>query len=104
MFPRLPSPAKATQAAVSTRELKLDRAGTLNMLTSMSIAEIKEEARQMPAKDVQFLAAFFHHLARRHDLGYAVSLDDAAQALETGEKVTLAEVRRLEAELQRAKL
>jgi len=71
---------------------------------SMSIAEIKAEARRLPADDVQHLAAYFHHLSRRHEPGYAGSLDAAAQAAESGDKVTLSEVKRLDAELGQAGL
>jgi hypothetical protein len=65
----------------------------------MSIAEIKAEAQHMPARDVQFLAAYFHHLARRRDPGYIAGLDAAAQAVDTGDKVALDELRRLDREL-----
>jgi hypothetical protein len=71
---------------------------------SMSIAEIKAEARRLPADDVQHLAAYFYHLSRRHEPGYAGSLDAAAQAAESGDKVTLSEVKRLDAELGQAGL
>jgi hypothetical protein len=70
----------------------------------MSIAEIKAEARRLPADEVQHLAAYFHHLSRRLEPGYAASLDAAAQAADNGDKIALAEVKRLDAELGRAGL
>lgn len=70
----------------------------------MSIAEIKAEARRLEAADVRHLAAFFHHLSRRSDPGYPASLDAATQAIEAGDKIALAEVRRLDAGLREAGL
>jgi hypothetical protein len=70
----------------------------------MSIAEIKAEARRLPAEEVQHLAAYFHHLSRRNEPGYAGSLDAAAHAVEGGDKISLAEVKRLEAGLGQAGL
>jgi hypothetical protein len=70
----------------------------------MSIAEIKAEAQRLPADEVQHLAAYFHHLSRRHDPNYAASLDAAAQAVENGDRISLSEVKRLDAELGQAGL
>lgn len=68
----------------------------------MSILEIKAEAERMPEEEVRYLAAYFHHLARRRNPGYANSLDEAFLAIEHGDKVSLDEIQRLDAELRRS--
>lgn len=70
----------------------------------MSIAEIKAEAQRLPAEEVQHLAAYFHHLSRRRDPSYPAGLDAAAQTAINGDKISLAEVRRLDASLRESGL
>jgi hypothetical protein len=82
----------------------IDPLGQLVQPPPMSIAEIKAEAQRLPASEVQHLAAFFHHLSRRSDPAYAASLDAAADAAARGDRVTLAEVRRLDASLRQSGL
>lgn len=70
----------------------------------MSIAEIKSEAQKMTADDVQHLAAYFHHLARRNSPAYLAELDRAWEATEAGDRVSLAEIKRIDSELRGAGL
>ena len=70
----------------------------------MSIAEIKAEAQRLPADEVRHLAAYLHHLARRGEADYVAGLERAWTAAEAGDRVPLAEVKRLDDELRAAGL
>lgn len=70
----------------------------------MSVAEIKAELAKLPPAEIVHLAAYAQHLARRSKPGYAALLDTEAEALEKGDRIAGAEVRRLAGELDRAGL
>lgn len=70
----------------------------------MSIAEIKEEAVRLGGNDVVHLAAWFHHLARRKEAAYLQSLDDVFDGMDTGNRVSLEEYKRLSHEMDQSGL
>lgn len=70
----------------------------------MSVAEIKAEMAKLPPAEIVHLAAYARHLAQRNEPGYAARLDAEAEALEKGDRIAGAEVRRLAGELDRAGL
>ncbi|MGH8017030.1 MAG: hypothetical protein ACREIA_01865 [Opitutaceae bacterium] len=70
----------------------------------MSFAEIKHEAEKLSAAEVIYLAAYFRHLSRRRDSAYLVSLDAAWEAAQSGDRVSLEDMRRLDSEASKAGL
>ncbi|MBI2512353.1 MAG: hypothetical protein HYV96_10255 [Opitutae bacterium] len=70
----------------------------------MSVAEIKAEMAKLPPAEIVHLAAYARHLARRSEPEYAARLDAEADALEKGDRIPGAEIRRLAGELDRAGL
>ena len=54
--------------------------------------------------DVIHLAAWFHHLARRKDPTYLKSLDDAFEAIDAGDRLTLGAYKKLSQELNQSGL
>jgi len=61
----------------------------------MSLAEIKKEADNLSSDEVIYLAAWFHHQARRRDPSYLSALDAAWDEMEAGDRISLSEYRRL---------
>jgi len=70
----------------------------------MSIADIKKEATQLGNEDLIHLAAWFHHLARRKDPAYLKTLDNAFDAIESGDRMSLHAYKRLSRELHQSGL
>jgi len=70
----------------------------------MSFAEIKLEAEKLSAAEVVYLAAYFRHLSRRRNPAYLAGLDAAWEATEAGDRVSLDDFRRLEADARAAGL
>jgi len=68
----------------------------------MSITEIKKEASSLGDEDLIHLAAWFHHLARRKDPAYLKSLDDAFEAIDGGDQMTLDAYQKLSQELNQS--
>ena len=68
----------------------------------MSVTEIKKEASSLGDEDVIHLAAWFHHLARRRDPAYLKSLDDAFEAIDGGDQMTLDAYQKLSQELNQS--
>lgn len=68
----------------------------------MSVGEIKQEASRLEAADVIHLAAWFHHLTRRKDPAYRKSLDDAFDAIDGGDRMSLRDYRHLVGELEKS--
>jgi hypothetical protein len=68
----------------------------------MSITEIKKEASLLGDEDLIHLAAWFHHLARRKDPAYLKSLDDAFEAIDGGDQMTLDAYQKLSQELNQS--
>jgi hypothetical protein len=70
----------------------------------MNISEIKKEANHLSPGEVTFLAAWFHHLARRRDQEYLAGLDVAWEAMESGDRVSLENYKRLSNDLNESGL
>ncbi len=70
----------------------------------MTISEIKKEASQLGADDVTYLAAWFHHLARRRDQAYLAGLDATWEAMEAGDRVSRERYKRLSDDLNESGL
>lgn len=70
----------------------------------MSITDIKKEATQLGSEEVIHLAAWFHHLARRKEPAYLKSLDDAFEAIDSGDRMSLDAYKKLSLELQQSGL
>jgi len=68
----------------------------------MSIADIKKEAAHLGGEEVAHLAAWFHHLARRKDPAYLKSLDQSLEAIESGDRMSLGDYKKLSRELDRS--
>ena len=60
----------------------------------MSVAELKRQAKKLGPADTLHLAAYLTHLARRKDSGYLAGLDTAWAAMESGDKISLAEFKK----------
>ncbi len=61
----------------------------------MSFAEIKQAAEKLSSAEVVYLAAYFPHLSRRNDPAYLAGLDEAWQVAESGDRISLRELRRI---------
>ena len=70
----------------------------------MSFAEIKQEAEKLSTAEVVYLAAYFRHLSRRGNPAYLAGLDAAWEAAKAGDRVSLDDFRRLEADAREAGL
>ena len=70
----------------------------------MSFAEIKQEAEKLSTAEVVYLAAYFRHLSRRRNPAYLAGLDAAWEAAKAGDRVSLDDFRRLEADAREAGL
>ena len=70
----------------------------------MSITDIKKQATQLGSEEVIHLAAWFHHLARRKDPAYLKSLDDAFDAVDCGDRLSLEAYRKLSRDLRESGL
>ena len=57
-----------------------------------------------PAAEVVYLAAYFRHLSRRRNPAYLAGLDAAWDAAKAGDRVSLDDFRRLEADAREAGL
>ena len=68
----------------------------------MSVAEIKAEAQRLSPADAMHLAAWFEAVAKRNDPQHLAELDSTWQAMEDGHKLSLEEVRRISADLDRS--
>ena len=68
----------------------------------MSVAAIKAEAQRLSPAEAMHLAAWFEAVAKRNDPQRLVELDSTWQAMEDGHKVSLEEVRRISADLDRS--
>jgi len=70
----------------------------------MSIAEIKKESFNLPNQEVTYLAAWFHHLARRSAPGYADSLDNLFESMDSGDRIPLENYKSISSELEESGL
>jgi hypothetical protein len=70
----------------------------------MSIAEIKKESFNLPNQEVTYLAAWFHHLSRRSDPGYADSLDNLFESMNSGDRISLEDYKSISSELEESGL
>jgi len=70
----------------------------------MTITDIKKEATHLGDEDVIHLAAWFHHLARRKEPAYLKSLDNAFEAIDSGDQMSLDAYKKLSQELQQSGL
>lgn len=68
----------------------------------MSVAEIKAEASRMSSAEALHLAAWFEAVAKRGDSRHLAELDATWVAMEGGHKVSLHDVRKLSADLDRS--
>lgn len=68
----------------------------------MSVAELKRQAKKLGSADTLHLAAYLKHLARRGDSGYLAGLDATRAAMEGGDKISLAEFKKISAQLKRS--
>ena len=68
----------------------------------MSVAELKRQAKKLGPADTLHLAAYLKHLARRKDPAYLASLDTTWNAMEAGDKISLAEFRKINARLKKS--
>ena len=68
----------------------------------MSVAELKRHAKKLGPADTLHLAAYLTHLARRRDSAYLASLDATFAAMEAGDKISLHEFRRINAQLRKS--
>lgn len=65
------------------------------MVYPMSLAEIQSQVKLMPPSERIVLSAYLQHLARRDDAANQQALDAAAARMDSGEKVTRAQLLRL---------
>ncbi len=68
----------------------------------MSVAELKRQAKKLGPADTQHLAAYLKHLARRKDPAYLASLDTTWEAMAAGEKNSLMEFKKINAQLRKS--
>lgn len=67
----------------------------------MSLAEIKREVEKLGAEEVAYLSAYLFHLSRRKQPEYIAGLTTSLQAMEAGDRVSLAEYHEITARLRR---
>ena len=72
------------------------------MLGAMSVTELKRQARKLPPAETLHLAAYLKHLARRRDAAYLAGLDATCASMEAGDRTTLAEFKKISAQLRRS--
>ncbi len=68
----------------------------------MSVAELKRQAKKLGPADTLHLAAYLTHLARRKDPAYLAGLDATWQAMEGGDRISLAEFKKISAQLKKS--
>jgi hypothetical protein len=68
----------------------------------MSVAELKRHAKKLGPADTLHLAAYLTHLARRRDPAYLASLDATCEAMEAGDKISLTEFKKINAQLRKS--
>ena len=68
----------------------------------MSVAELKRQAKKLSPADTLHLAAYLQHLARRKDPAYLASLDMTWGAMEGGDRISLAEFKKINAQLRKS--
>ncbi len=68
----------------------------------MSVTELKRQARKLGPAETLHLAAYLKHLARRKDPGYLASLDATWAAMDAGDKVSLAEFKKISGQLRKS--
>ena len=68
----------------------------------MSVAEFKRQAEKLKPAETLHLAAYLKHLARRRDSSYLASLDATWRATEAGDRISLAEFKKITAQLRKS--
>jgi hypothetical protein len=68
----------------------------------MSVAELKRQAKKLGPADTLHLAAYLRHLARRKHPAYLANLDATWDAMETGDKISLKDFKRISAQLRQS--
>lgn len=68
----------------------------------MSVAELKRQAKKLGPADTLHLAAYLAHLARRQDPAYLSGLDATWGAMGAGDKISLAEFKKISAQLRKS--
>lgn len=61
----------------------------------MSVQDLKREIEESSEEDRLFLLAFLKHLIRRDDPAYKKLLAERVQEMQTGNKISLSQVKRL---------
>lgn len=69
---------------------------------SMSVAELKRQAKKLGQAETLHLAAYLKHLARRKDPVYLASLDATWNAMEAGDRISLTEFKKISAQLRKS--
>ena len=70
----------------------------------MAVSGIKKEADRLPHDEVVYLAAWFQDPARRRDFVYSEGLDLSWQAVESGDRISLDQYKRLSNDLDKSGL
>ena len=70
----------------------------------MAISDIKKEADGLRHEELVYLAAWFHHLARRNDPEYRKGLDSSWQAMDSGDRISFERYKRLSKDLDESGL
>lgn len=73
-----------------------------NSVAGMSVAELKRQANKLRPAETLHLAAYLKHLARRKDGVYLASLDATCAAMQAGERITLAEFKKISSQLRKS--
>ena len=68
----------------------------------MSVAELKRQAKKLGPAETLHLAAYLKHLARRKDPKYLASLDVTWSAMEAGDRITLADFKKISTQLRKS--
>lgn len=68
----------------------------------MSVAELKRQAKKLGPKDTIHLAAYLKHLARRKDPAFLAGLDATMVAMDSGDRISLTEYRKIHGQLRKA--
>ncbi|MBM3855707.1 MAG: hypothetical protein FJ399_21565 [Verrucomicrobia bacterium] len=61
----------------------------------MSVAELKRQAKKLGPAETIHLAAYLKHLSRRRDPAYLARLDETWNAMAAGDRLTLAQYRKI---------